>query len=256
MKLGGYFLAIKFMLFRRKIKKPDGINLLENLNIRNFERWSENNDYYTDYDVTLNNNLKLVAHPDTTVYFNWDTWDWSYEQKSGYTQKYTHSSGRCDTQDKVTIDVYKPGRIVSKCTTPQEGAVSAIWIYFEEHPHDAHSPDRDVYFELDIYETEPRKPEDRGSIKAAIFTHWLGKYQADASHQGVWLNKRLKGYHYPELSWDGKGNFVWKLDGVTVKKVSLNLPVDLKPYVIYTLGVASDLVTNSNSVVEWSVYEK
>jgi hypothetical protein len=263
------YLALKHSIFGRRQRKPYGVDLLSNLNYRHFERWSKTNDYKNKEDAFRRGDvLTLIAHTNKNVLFNWNTWDWKYEPRTllekmrlhreGYTQKYTHSAGRCDTKDKVIIDVYKPGRIISKCTIPQEGAVSAIWVYFEEHPKDSHHPDRDVYFELDIFESEPRKPESTESRDGLIFTHWLGKYQSDAIKETIWMFKTLTKdkFYYPELKWDGKGNFIWKLDGVTMKKVSLNLPTKMKPYVIYSLGVASDLEIKSRSLCEWSIYEK
>jgi len=264
------YLALKHSIFgKRIISEPkNGIDLLRNLNKRHFERWGGNNDYYTrDDSIFAGTGLLISAHPNKNTYFNRKLWKWSYDPKDekftdkdgrflGYDNKYTHSSGRCDTKDKVVIDVYKPGRIISKCTIPQEGPVAAIWIYFEEHPQDRHHPDRDVYFELDIFESEPRKPESVDSKKGVIFTHWLGKYMSDAAHKTIWMFKRFSSTHYPELTWDGKGTFTWKLDGVCMKKVKLELPDNLEPYVIYSLGVATDLTVNSKFSVDWSRYEK
>jgi len=247
-------LALKHCLFKNDdIDEPqNGINLLKNLNVRHFERWGHNLDYHIKSKTILKNNkLVLTASKDKTVYFNWDKWDWLYEPKEGYDQVYNYSSGRCDTKDKVTLDLYKAGKIISKHTTPQDvGVVLSIWIYFEEHPKDKHKPKRDMYFEIDTFETEPAL---RSHPLGLIFTSYLGTKSANAKRKTTWLKSSINGTHVTELSWDGNGRFVWKLDGVVVKRDKMKLPEGIKPYVIYSLGINEEMRYVEGQVL-WSKY--
>lgn len=243
-------LALKHCILKHEVEKPHGIDILRHLTVRHFEDWTHNLDYYNKMQTYLNNILILAVGRDRHVYFNWKTWKWSYTKQNEDDQHYTHSSGRCDSKGKLTIDIYNPGKITSKHTTPQHGAVFAIWIYFEEHPRDFHHPDRDMYFELDIFETEPSDTDRR--VKGLIFTSFLGEQHEGSRLETVWFKKELKGIHYTELEWDGNGNFTWRLDGVVMKKKHIDLPPNIEPYVIYSLGTKQDVL--SQGTVYWSIY--
>ena len=244
--------GIKHWIFAQPQAKPNGIKLLSKLTRREFNPWGPDKDYYLKSRAEYTaDGLKLSVGPDKTVYFDWNNWKWSYEQMNDDDQIYTCSSGRADTKDKQVIDIYKPGRIISKTTTPQDGAVLSIWLYFEEHPWDPHKPDRDCYFELDIFEMEPSWPTKAAGM---IFTDWLGHHHYDSHGKTTRMNRKLEGWHYPELSWDGQGRFTWKLDGVVMKRKHVKLPPKIKPYVIYSFYTKHKVT--SEGIINWSIYQK
>lgn len=169
-------------------------------------------------------------------------WEWiaqckAYGQTNTRIQhNWTYKSTACHSHDKFRLDIYKPGRIVVKSTLPKLGCAS-VWLYSSENPGDfgkewipqidrAGIP-KDYYFEIDIFET---------------FRNWTGQRIGMAGHYGdTQKNRKMKnesvcgkfsGYHYPEIRWDGNGNWEWFLNNVLIHTEYIPFP-DPKLYKIY-----------------------
>jgi hypothetical protein len=235
---------LRHCLLKRAIPEPDGIDLFSG-DVIHEEHWMKNMDYFDAYCVeSLPKGVRLRAiHLQNPVYFDWKTWSVKDKFDPSY-QRYDYMSGRIDF---VGIDLYKPGRLICMAQIPQDGGVFGFWVYEE---HDLVNSDRELYFELDIIESEPSRP---GHSKGAIFTDWNGRTQQEANRNTKWLRGDLCGWHYPELIWDGMGGFIWRLDGVRMKSRHLDVPKDLNPKVIFTLGVPHP-IEYSEVTIKWAKY--
>lgn len=147
----------------------------------------------------------------------------------------------CNSFDKFRIDIYHPGRIVSKCTFPKYSWPS-IWFYLSMNKSDWSKDllpiDKqhlgEFYFEIDTFELQMNPDQ-------AMFT----------GHYGTQTDRRMKAshlywkwdnaWHYPEVRWDGQGNFTWYLDSVLVHRANIPLPAcGAYPYLKLTLAMAGD----------------
>jgi len=165
---------------------------------------------------------------------------------------YNHQSGWIDTKAIKTFDIYKPGRIVCECTLPQGKAVPAIWLFFAERPGDPHKPKRSVYFEIDIFETGPSRHIDKNVV---FFSAHQGT-GATREEKTLFSSTRVLGkfddgaFHYPEVEWNGRGLWTWRLNGVTVKRLRFQQEPDLKPYLIMSLQVTRPIL---EGVATWQI---
>jgi hypothetical protein len=181
----------------------------------------------------------------------------SYGMKEPYPQPkrpWLYSSKGCHSQSKFRVDIYRPGRIVSRCTLPSEGN-AAVWLYVSENPGDFNNPyrnpidvwtgPRDFYWEIDTEET-------------------FGNRVGFAGHYGTQSDRKMKNeslctrlgddrWHHPEVRWDGRDNWEWWLDGVRIHSKNIPTPKGvgrIYPYLI--LGyVPMDVMEAPRSI--WQV---
>ena len=157
-----------------------------------------------------------------------DQWEQEYKdlcKSYGMTEPYPkhsnpwiYSANGCYSQHQFRIDIYKPGRIVSKCTLPAAGNAS-VWLYQSENKNDFNNPYRDVidvwtgpreyYWEID---TEETFSACCGMQRIGFSGHFGTQAQRGMETQS--LVSKFSGWHYPEVRWDGNDNWEWWLDGV------------------------------------------
>ena len=146
-----------------------------------------------------------------------------------------------------------------KTSLPQYGCASG-WLYYSENaedfgkewilPIDRAEKPREVYFEIDIFET---------------FTHWLGQRISMSGHYGTQTNRsmisqsivgKFPDKHYLEIRWDGFGNWTWYVDSVKIYTAKLPHPPTnvgrIYPYLKFTYMVMEEFPVNVNSST-WQV---
>lgn len=151
-------------------------------------------------------------------------------------ERWKWKSDACNSWQKFRIDIYKPGRIVTKCTLPNYGCVSP-WIFIAMQKLDFNNQwlleidrptvPRDYYFEIDTIET---------FVKEVGFNVHYGVPRQN-KHVNICQTFNETEYHYPEVRWDGKGNWKWYLDSVLVSNQTVTQPEDVYPYFKLTYGV-------------------
>jgi len=164
-----------------------------------------------------------------------------------------YKSMACHSYDKFRIDIYKPGRIVTKCTLPKYG-VASPWLYTSMNKGDFDNPwlqpidkptePRDYYFEIDIIETFMNP--DR-----AVFSGHYGT-QTNRKIKSKAIMKYLPGEHYCEVVWDGKGNWKWLLNSVVVNRKFIPQPESIYPFFKLTLSIIEPFPSGVDRV-EWKV---
>jgi len=148
---------------------------------------------------------------------------------------WNYSSMACNSQNQYRFDIYHPGRIVVRCSVPLVGCASA-WLYYAENKGDFGKPfwpildrpknPREVYFEIDIFET----------FRELIFRLYLGTRVSFTGHWGTQQNRphATTGIlisvddplelHWFEVEWDGLGKWTWYMDTVKVFSATIPLP--------------------------------
>lgn len=178
------------------------------------------------------------------------TWD-------GKTYEKTWRSG--GVTGTSVIDIYNPGVIACVSNIPQGGFVPSWWLYFEEHPHDKGATlGKDVLFELDGFESGPSSDQ---SSRCVFFTIHHGNGYPHNSWTPGWQyhRKNLKIYgsfesrqHLTMAAWDGKGRFVWFLNGVEVFDHTIDLVPGMKPTLKLTQAVTRDGIGNRDRAI-WTI---
>jgi hypothetical protein len=166
-------------------------------------------------------------------------------------------SQACNSYSLFRLDIYKPGRIVSKCTLPKYGWAS-VWLYISMNKGDFANPyllpidkptePREYYFEIDLFESMRNT-----FLQKDIFS---GHYGTQTNRQKK-TNNVIKSYddklHYCEVIWDGNGNWKWYLDSVCVHCANIPQPTEkVYPYLLLTLGLNTPIVPESD-FVQWNV---
>jgi hypothetical protein len=159
-------------------------------------------------------------------------------------QHWLYLSMACNSYRRFRIDIYKPGRIQMYSTLPKYGCASG-WLYMAQNkgdfdnpylPEIDHTVPREFYFEVDLFET--------------FFEHNHQRI-ACSGHDGTQKDRRMQtagiigcfpDYHYCDVYWDGVGNWIWKIDGITVKKAFLIQPENkIFPYLKLTYAAMERL---------------
>lgn len=222
----------RFIENRQPVGPINGKDMISDSTPIHLNRWNRGNlDYIVKTMVSTDRDYKMLSAMRATdpMFYCWENYKYSnepFENCDDQTQ-YVFVSGRIESQ--TPIDIYKPGRIVSRIQIPERfnGAVRALWLYFEDHEG------RDVYFEIDIFEFMP---------PGFVFSVHVGEHAPpDCWSSRSFLKIPNSGWYYPELIWNGFGRFIWKLDGVTMKAKTFELPPDVQPVLIHSIGVRSPI---------------
>jgi hypothetical protein len=162
----------------------------------------------------------------------------------GYTWNY--SSMACNSRSQFRFDIYKPGRAIVRCSVPVVGCASA-WMYYSENKGDfgkewildidKPKAPREVYFEVDIFET----------FRELVFRQYLGTRMSFTGHWGtqkerphtttgilIGVDDPLE-LHWFEVEWDGTGKWTWYMDTVKVFSAIIPLPTCEKIFPYFKL---------------------
>lgn len=124
-----------------------------------------------------------------------------------------YTSGALNTYGKVDIDLGKPGLIEARFQVPDGiGLWPAIWMYPKQEVYGGWSASG----EIDIMELW-RKPDNsnpRFNNYPRCTMWWGGTFPDNALLFAIPVSVDPTGWHTVQFSWDGKGTFVWKLDGL------------------------------------------
>lgn len=172
-------------------------------------------------------------------------------------EKWRYKSTACNSYNKFRINIYKPGRIVVKCTLPEYGCASP-WMYLSMNKGDFGNPyilpidrplePRDFYFEIDMFETFHERKHQRLGFSGHYGT------QSDRKMKTTSITGKFNDYHFSEVRWDGKGNWTWLLDSVVIHKKFIPQPENINPYFLFTLIIwAGDNIPASLDTIYWKV---
>jgi hypothetical protein len=227
------------------VPKPDGLNVLDYTVIRDHSQWMKIQSYWSNDCVQKSDTTTFFVSPDTT-WFDFDSW----RENDSIGWQYTYKGGRMDTEGRLEVDIYHPGRIVAETTLPQGGVVPAIWLYFAERPQDPHRPPRSVIWEVDMFETGPSLDQ---AYRSVFFSAHGGEtYERKDLFTTTRILGPFNGFHITELRWDGTGNWEWYLNGIQVKKHFIPNKPDIRPHIILTFAV-NGFVQESEWKVNWVV---
>ena len=179
----------------------------------------------------------------------------------GGTPKYewVYKSMACNSYNKFRLDIYKPGRMIVKCTLPKYTWAS-VWLYQSMNSGDFVKPwllpidkpiaPREYYFEIDTFETMM----DNDTSERVSFS----------GHYGTQTNRQMKTGsiccwtddskpHFVEVVWDGTGNWTWILDSVVIQTKFISQPAEkIYPYLLLTLGMWDDY-TKIQYPIMWKI---
>ena len=222
---------------------------------------SHNLQCWDDSSIMLTSRgLEMTAYklPQPKVVHTWD----------GRELIYPYSGAVLDTFGGFVPNLYQPGRLVIACSLPQGGIIPSAWLYFQEHPHDAGATlGRDELFELDIFETGLSGAVPFWGMTFTLIRgtgyEWPYPGNPDADYYCDIASARLYGrkfgrgnyLHYPEIIWDGRGNFFWRLNGVDICHTYTDLLPGIKPYLKLSLMVTQNIVSPITWIVESVIYQ-
>ena len=163
----------------------------------------------------------------------------------------------CNSYTKFRLDIYKPGRMITKCNLPKY-TWAASWLYQSMNkgdfskpwllPIDKPSEPCDYYFEIDSFENMMNK----NNMKMVFTGHYGTQTDRKMKSSSICWNDDNK-MHYSEIVWDGTGNWTWLLDSVVVHKAFIPQPIEkIYPYLYLTLGMCDDY-TDLQYPIMWKV---
>jgi hypothetical protein len=150
------------------------------------------------------------------------------------------------TEGTFHPNIYIPGKILVRCTLPQENINPCPWLLHLEVGK---------MFEAVIAETGPSDACMEHAVMASI-RYGVNNDIVKSSRKKILMKNTDQEFHTVGITWDGMGNWYWTLDGIYIMQQRIRQPLGLNPCLALSLEVTRPLKVTRIWKVQWIKYQK